>query len=114
VAERELKVLGRNGQLPWLLDDAVVYIPYCKAARLVKSSPAHALLHGIVKPIVAYGVLASRDEVPLPDQWGANPVVFDYKGRAILAVRSFFADLRLCLVPQTSGIVHSTDGDQLH
>jgi hypothetical protein len=85
-ADEQLKVLGRNGQLPWLLADARIYTPYCKAARLVKSSPAHALLHGIVKPLVAYAVLAGKDEVPVPEQWGINPVVFDYQGRAILAV----------------------------
>jgi hypothetical protein len=85
-AERELKVLGRNGQLPWLLPDACGFVPYCRSARLVKSSPAHALLHGIVKPFMAYGVLAGKDDVPVPAQWGENPVVFDYRGRAILAV----------------------------
>jgi hypothetical protein len=85
-ADEQLKVLGRNGQLPWLLADACFYVPYCKSSRLVRSCPAHALLHGIVKPLVAHAVHASRDNVPVPEQWGINPVVFVYQGRAILAV----------------------------
>jgi hypothetical protein len=66
-ADEQLKVLGRNGQLPWLLADARFYVPYCKSARLVKSCPAHELLHGIVKPLVAYAVQAGRDDVPVPE-----------------------------------------------
>lgn len=86
MAEAELRVMGRNGQLPWLLPEARVLVPYCKAARVVKSCPAHALLHGIVKPLFAYAVLAGKDDVPVPERWATNPVVFDYDGRAIVAV----------------------------
>ncbi len=48
-ADKVFTLLGRRGQMPWLLPYFKRHLPYIQASNVVLLPPAHMLLHGLVK-----------------------------------------------------------------
>ena len=88
-AEEELKQLGRNGQMPWCLPEVEAMVPYIAASPSLFAlvCPAHCLLHGILQDLFAYALTTKQGDVPRPERFALNKVVFSYEARERVKVR---------------------------
>ena len=91
-AEEELKLLGRNGQMPWCLPEVAEMVPSIAASPglFALVCPAHCLLHGILQDLFAYALTTKQSEVPRPERFSRNQVVFSYEARELVKVRSLW------------------------
>ena len=87
-AAEEIKLLGRNGQVPWLVGNIARCVPYLTASGPAVMCPAHCLLHGLVEDLFEYALTAKKEEVPKPECWEENSVVFNHEQRKQVEVRS--------------------------
>jgi hypothetical protein len=82
-AKERLKVLGRNGRLPWCEEDVMRALPYLAIKDLVIIPTAHALLRGLLKSLLDYSLKTQVSTVPKN-----HPVVFNSEQRRNAMVRA--------------------------
>jgi hypothetical protein len=95
-AEEELTLLGRSGQLPWILDHIRNTLTYLSPSGLIVVPPAHNLLHGLTANLVVFAVKTTSTDAPRPELFSRNPVLLDFAARDFVKVRSQHPHYRLC------------------
>jgi hypothetical protein len=102
-AEDALTLLGRSGQLPWVLDHVRNSLVYLSPSNLIVVPPAHNLLHGLTSNLFVFALKTTSTEAPRPELFTRNPVILDYAARDFVRVRAFLSISRdiccQCMLP---------------
>jgi hypothetical protein len=85
-AEAELTLLGRSGQLPWILDHIRLTLTYLSPSGLIVVPPAHNLLHGLASDLMVFALNTTSTEAPRPELFNKNPVILDLNARDFVKV----------------------------
>jgi hypothetical protein len=100
-AEDALSLLGRSGQLPWVLDHIRNSLTYLSPSNRIVVPPAHNLLHGLTSNLFVFSLKTTSTEAPRPELFSENPVILDHAARDFVRVSSLLSinPLLQCMLP---------------